>query len=77
MRRLFNEYEAMTAEGNELADRVEAVIRPLIIEYWGGDASVRDVENIIHSTIASISAEVIIRSAVSKRKAERIQKEQE
>ena len=71
MRRLFNEYEAFTPEGNELSDRAESFLRPLLIEYCGSGVSMRDAEYILHSTVSAITAEIVLKSAVAKRKAER------
>lgn len=61
----------MTPEATELSDRVDAVIRPLVLEYWGSGASLRDVDLVIQNTVSSIAAETVIRAATAKRKSER------
>lgn len=68
---LFNEYEAMTEQAQMVCRRVEQALIPLIADMQEAGASLREVEYLIHTTVAAEIAVRILRQACEKRKAER------
>lgn len=70
-RRLFNEYEAFTQEGVDLSDRVRRALAPIFKICLDTDVSMRDVEAITHSEVSCMIAEIMITTAMKRRREER------
>lgn len=62
---LFNEFEAMTPEAEELASRIEKVILPIIREYAILGYKVREIESVLELTFGCCVNELIIRRALA------------
>lgn len=74
MKRLFNEYEATTIDGDNLADEVEIFSMEIARRYADNGYSLRDIDSIMHSAVSCTTAYLIIDKASKKRKAERSNK---
>jgi hypothetical protein len=71
MKHLFNDYEAMGKDGNELSDRVESALWPILNEYQQNNYSMRDVGVIVNSAVSAMVAEMVLKAATKKRKQDR------
>ena len=71
MRHLFNDYEASTAEGNALSEKIEKALRPIFLDAQQTGASMRDVCNIGTQSVTILVAEMVLKAALTRRKAER------
>jgi hypothetical protein len=71
VKRLFNEYEAMNEDGNMVADHTERLIKGLVSACQTVEFSLRDVHNIIDSTVSCVIAEAVLRADLERRKQER------
>lgn len=68
-KRMYNGFEALTPAGAEVATMVSKAIRPIIADCQKWGYSLRDVEAVIHSEVAAMMAETILKAAVAMRKA--------
>lgn len=71
MKRLYNEYEAMNDEAYDLFDDVCRYVRETSDQSRFADISLRDIEQVIHSAVSGTIAEIVLRRARDKRKAEK------
>lgn len=71
MRRLFNEYEMLTPEGQAIDRQVAVFARQLLAEKLEDGLSLRDVERVAVNAIQGVAAEVLLRESVKRRKAVR------
>jgi len=71
MKRLFNEYEAMTADANDILEAMERIVRTIGKRHKANGFSLRDVEQVMHSVVSGTMAEITLISAMEKRKQER------
>ncbi len=69
--RLFNEYEALTADGYEIADAAHAFACEKMRSWLKAGFSGRDVESAIMSGVMSACAEEILRHATELRRQHR------
>jgi hypothetical protein len=77
LKRLFNEYEALNDAGKELDQRAEQVLTATVNEFVDRGYSFRDIDMVLHSTVACMLAERTIRYVIDKRRQEREWKKSE
>lgn len=74
MKPLFNEYLALNEEGGEIAQKTWEFLRNLLDQHPG--VNPRDLGEVVSNTVSGFTAEQLLRYAMTKRKLERMQKEQ-
>jgi hypothetical protein len=60
-KRLFNEYEAYTQEGQTLSSGVESALEDMVDNLAEQGYSIRDIESIIIATVGAMLSERIVR----------------
>lgn len=70
---LYNEYEALSDTGSELAHELDMAVRPIIEHYAALDYPLREIDSIAIHTVTLITSEMILRAAMKIRKTERSQ----
>ena len=71
MKSLFNEYEAMEEEANELDNEARPFIGTLIKKWIDKGYLTRDIELVLYNVIATESSFLILKRAMDKKKEER------
>jgi transcription antitermination factor NusG len=71
LRSLYNDYLALTPEGNTLSNEISKLLRPLFEKAKEADISFREIGRIISDEAAILEAEHVIKRALEMRKAER------
>ena len=68
MKRLYNDYEATTTEAEPIISEVSEITIKIARNYIEGGYSLRDVEQVIHSTVSGAMAYMILTAARDKRR---------
>lgn len=65
---LYNEYEAKTSMGQELADEVYKALKPIVINWKQKGYKLREIQTVIDSEVMVMIAEEVLKNAREKRK---------
>jgi hypothetical protein len=68
MKRLFNEYEAMTETGQKVHDQIRDAVKSVFEDAQENGYSLRDVCQIAEGAVCGLTAEMVLMAAVKKHK---------
>ncbi len=65
---LYNEYEAKTLEGQQLADEVHEALKPIVINWQQKGYKMREIQTVIDSEVFLMISEAVLVAATKKKK---------